>query len=54
MKVHEIESAIGDGLSPAALEWWNGAILEIRDEMVILAQREDIAAAIAAVEDLAR
>ena len=33
--------------------WWAGAGQEIRDEMVILAQREGLDAAIAEVEELA-
>lgn len=52
MKAHEIEEAIGDGLSPEGLAYWNG--MESHNEMVIEAQRNGIDAAIVIVGDLAK
>ncbi len=53
MKPHEIENEIGEQLGNEASAFWNGACEELRNEMVILAQRDNLDAAITEVEALA-
>ena len=40
MKPHEIENAIGEELADDAADYWNGCSRELRDEYVVLAQRD--------------
>ena len=53
MTAHETEQAIIERLTLAALETWNGAAQSIRDEILTLAQREGLGAAVDLVEELA-
>jgi hypothetical protein len=54
MTPSEAKRNIEDSLSSAAREWWAGCGRIEVNEIVILAQREGIAAAVAKIEDLSK
>lgn len=51
LRPHEIEEAIGNALTPEALEYWNGMSNDLTNQYIIEAQREGLDVAIAAVEE---
>lgn len=53
MKIHEMLTVVCGLLSEQAAEWWAGAGQELIDEITLIAQRDGIEAAVAAVEELA-
>lgn len=50
----QITRQIDDSLTPDALAWWNGVASETVNEIVQLARREGIEAAVAEIEELAK
>lgn len=53
LSITEIRRTIDDSLSPEALAYWNGCGDSIIDEVLRMAQREGVQAAIEELEDLA-
>jgi hypothetical protein len=54
MNASEITRQIDDSLTPDALSWWNGCDSETVNEIIQLARREGIQAAVAEIEELAK
>jgi len=53
MKPHQIERQIDDRLSPHGLVHWNGMVRELRNEAIVIAQRDGLDAAVEHIEALA-
>jgi len=53
LKPHEAQREIEDRLSQTAAKWWNGLEASAANDFLVLAQREGVAAAVAAVEECA-
>lgn len=52
-EIKTIQQAINDSLTPDAYAYWVGAFEALRDEMIGIAQRDGVAAAVEAITDLA-
>ena len=42
MKVHQIKNAIAEGVTPEALDYFNGMVDELVNELVVISQREGV------------